>query len=212
MNVQSISWIWYDACIVFDPFFMHETHNFSHLVGALSGFNADLIEEHIKLYEGYVKKYNEINDALKTVEPSGNYSYAPHSELLRRRSVAWNGTKLHELYFEALTPGGTVAPASLQARLEASFGSVDAWMADARAAASATPGWVLLVENKDDEALQHYVVYEHQNHVPAEVRVLLALDCWEHAFAKQYGTNKAAYLDAFFANVDLEKVASRLSS
>jgi len=190
---------------------MHHLIDYTHLIGTLEGFNADLLEEHLKLYEGYVKKYQEINEKLVSVERVGNYSFAEHSELIRRRSIAWNGTRLHELYFEALTPGGSELGEKLKGGLEHNFESVEAWKEDLKACASATPGWVLLVENVDDGVLQHYVVYEHQNNYPAEVRVLLALDCWEHAFAKQYGTNKGAYLEAYFKNVNLKKAESRLA-
>lgn len=200
----------------------HTVKNYEHLTAGLDGFNADLIEEHIKLYEGYVKKYNEINERLGSVEKVGNYSYAEHSELVRRRSVAWNGTKLHELYFDALTPGGSAIGEKLTQALERDFparggsasggGSVETWKEDLKACAAATPGWVLLAQNLDDGVLQHYVVFEHMNNYPAEIKVILALDCWEHAFAKQYGTNKAAYLEAFMGNLDFGIVSSRLQS
>ncbi len=189
---------------------MHHLKDYAHLIGHLEGFNADLIEEHIKLYEGYVKKHNEINEKLGGVEKTGNYSYAEHSELVRRRSVAWNGTKLHELYFDNLTPGGTELGSGLVSLLERGFGSVTAWKDDLKACAAATPGWVLLAQNLDEGTLRHYVVYEHHNNYPAEVRVIMALDCWEHAFAKQYGTNKVAYLDAFLKNLHGEELERRL--
>ena len=189
---------------------MHTIKSYAHLVGTLSGFESSLIEDHLKLYEGYVKKYNEICEALATVEKKGNYSYAPHSELVRRKSVAWNGTKLHELYFDALEPQGSGASRELESALVKSFGSMDAWKQDLVACASATPGWVLLVNNRDRGVLEHYVAFEHANNVPAGVDILLALDCWEHAFARQYGINKPAYLDAFLAHMDLAAVSARL--
>ena len=189
----------------------HKEQNYSHLIGNLEGLNADMVEEHLGLYVGYVKKYNEINAAMASVEASGNYSHAPHSELVRRRSVAWNGTRLHELYFEALINGGKEMPKRLREPMIEHFGSVESWEKDLRCCASATPGWVILGEHAEGR-LEHFVVYEHQNNYPAEVRALLTLDCWEHAFAKQYGTNKGAYLDAFLGNVDWEVVASRRAS
>lgn len=183
---------------------MHKEKDYSELVGSLEGLNADLIEEHLKLYSGYVKKYNEINERLESVSKTGNYSYAEHSELIRRRSVAWNGTKLHEIYFDCIAPGGVHEPSSeLKSMLERDFGSVEAWKEDLKACASATPGWVLLAQGLEDGILRHYVVYEHMNNYPAEVKVIMALDCWEHAFAKQYGTDKASYLDAFLKNLSI---------
>lgn len=190
---------------------MHEIKSYEHLISSLEGFNADLLEEHVKLYEGYVKKYREINEKLGSVEKVGNYSYAEHSELTRRRSVAWNGTKLHELYFDALISGGRGFDEKMEALLVKDFGSIEAWKEDLKACASATPGWVLLVQNVDDGVLQHYVVYEHQNNYPAEVKVIMALDCWEHAFAKQYGTNKGAYLEMFFRHLDGKVLSERVA-
>lgn len=189
---------------------MHEVKDYSGLAGALEGFNADLIEDHLKLYAGYVKKYNEINEKLGSVEKKGNYSYAEHSELVRRRSVAWNGTKLHELYFENMTGGGSEMSSDLKSMIERDFGSLEAWQEDLKACASATPGWVLLVQNEDDGVLQHYVVFEHMNNFPAGVNLLLVLDCWEHAFAKQYGTDKGSYVKAFLSNLHWEEVGKRL--
>lgn len=43
-----------------------------------------------------------------------NYSYGEYYQLRRREPVAYNGTVLHELYFENLGPGGGEAPAAFK--------------------------------------------------------------------------------------------------
>ena len=59
--------------------------------------------------------------------------------------------------------------------------------------------------------MHHYVVYEHHIGLPVHQEVILALDCWEHAFMIDYGTKKAAYLDAFISNIDWDTVNERFA-
>ena len=66
----------------------------------LDGLSARLLAEHIKLYQGYVKKSNEIQEKIKAADKSeANASYSYISELKRQETFAVNGMKLHEAYF-----------------------------------------------------------------------------------------------------------------
>ena len=78
-----------------------------------------------------------------------------------------------------------------------------------KAAASSTPGWVLLTKNNVDWQLHTYIMFEHHIGLPVNQEIIFALDCWEHAFMIDYGTNKAEYLKAFFENVDWNIVSKR---
>src|SRR3989344_622863 len=66
----------------------------------LEGLSLKMLEQHYKLYEGYVKKTNEIQtkvDAADKSEANGVYSFI--GELKRQETFAVNGMKLHEVYF-----------------------------------------------------------------------------------------------------------------
>src|SRR5262245_11536503 len=67
--------------------------DFSELTGKkLDGLSASQVEQHIKLYQGYIKKANEIYNKLKDVDiTSANATYAPLRELLMEQSYAVNG-------------------------------------------------------------------------------------------------------------------------
>src|SRR6516162_2284730 len=53
----------------------------------LEGISAGQIEQHLKLYQGYVKKSNEIYNKLKDVDiTSANATYSPLRELLMEQS------------------------------------------------------------------------------------------------------------------------------
>ena len=83
---------------------MHTPKNYSHLVGTLPGFNADLIEEHVKLYEGYVNRTNALLGKIATLVNEGKID-STYQELKRRVGWEFNGMRLHEYYFKNLKPG-----------------------------------------------------------------------------------------------------------
>ncbi len=191
----------------------HIAKDFNPLLGTLPGFSDAQLSQHFKLYEGYVKKINEIEEKLMTVDKSlANYSFGEYSELKRREAVAFNGTYLHELYFENMKGTPTEANAALKAAIEGSFGSLADWEKDMRAAASSTPGWVLLTFNKMDKKLHHYIMFEHHMNYPIHQVPLMALDCWEHAFMIDYGIAKADYLNTFVKNLNWDAVNERFGA
>lgn len=187
----------------------HVLREFNYLLGKLKGFSDAQLTQHFTLYQGYVKKLNEIQEKLAKIDRSlSNYSFGEFSELKRREAVAFNGAFLHELYFENLLLTGQPSP-DVKKAAETAFGSWDAFVADVKASASSTPGWVLVTWNKVDDQLHTYVMFEHHVGLPVHQEVVLALDCWEHAFMIDYGIKKADYLTAFFNNVNWDVVNKR---
>jgi len=191
--------------------------SYDHLVGNLPGFSPEQIEQHLELYQGYVKKINEIREALSRIpfdarKDKANFSYGEFSELKRREPVAYNGVHLHEMYFENL--GGSVrAPRKeLLSAIEGSFDSLENWEADLSACAEgATGGWVLLTLDPTDGRLHHNQVWEHSNGLMLNQHHLLALDTWEHAFMLDFGTDKKSYLAAFLKCLNWSVVADRFA-
>ena len=191
----------------------HVAKDFSSLKGSLDGFSDKQLDAHLFLYGGYVAKLNEIEEKLKAADRSkANYSFNEFSELKRREAVAFNGTYLHQLYFENLAAQGGAPSDALKAAVTAAFGSWDAYVADLKGCAASTPGWVLTTRNRVDGAIHNYIMYEHHIGLPAHQDVLLALDCWEHAFFIDFGVKKADYLAAFLKNVKWTEVNQRFAA
>ena len=190
--------------------------DYEHLVGNLPGFSPKQIEQHLKLYGGYVKKINEIRAEIAKIpyderKANANFSFGRFSELKRRESVPYNGVYLHEMYFDNLGGPRQKPKADLTRALEGSFGSRSNWEEDLKACAeTATGGWVLLTYDRIDKKLHHNQIWEHSNGVMIHQEHLLALDTWEHAFMIDFGTDKKSYLEAFLKNVNWEVVARRL--
>jgi Fe-Mn family superoxide dismutase len=187
----------------------YEPRNYDHLKGgALKGFSDSQLDLHFTLYKGYLTKLNEIEEKL-LVESNAkpNYSFNEYSELKRREAVAFNGSFLHELYFENLGADAGIS-AELQKALDAQGGK-DKLLADLKATALGGPGWALLTFNRRDGKLHTYFVAEHHLGMPIDQDLLVVLDSWEHAFMVDYGIKRPDYINAFLENVKWSEVSRR---
>jgi Fe-Mn family superoxide dismutase len=190
----------------------YEPKSYEHLKGgAVKGISDGQLDLHFTLYKGYLAKINEIEEKLSVANNTKpNYSFNEYSELKRREAVAFNGTFLHELYFENLGADATISPA-LQTALDAQGGK-DKLLADLKAAALGGPGWALLTRNRRDGKLHTYFVAEHHIGLPIEQDLLVVLDSWEHAFMLDYGIKRPDYINAFLENLKWSEVSRRFGN
>jgi len=100
----------------------------------LDGISLKAIETHFKLYEGYVKKTNEIREKMASADKElANATYSEIGELKRQESFATDGMKLHAVYFGIL--GGNGEPVGKIAdMIIRDFGSIEVWKEDMIAA------------------------------------------------------------------------------
>jgi len=128
------------------------------------------------------------------------------------RSVTHNssGHYLHTLFWENMSPeGGDQPHGALGDRIEADFGSYEAWEGEFRAAASDASGWALLVYDSNVNQLRNAVVDKHDQGAIWGGHPLLALDVWEHSYYYDYGPARGDFVDAFFEVVDWEEPSRR---
>jgi superoxide dismutase, Fe-Mn family len=169
----------------------------------LEGISRASVEAHYRLYEGYVNKRNEILERLAGAELAvANQVYSDVRALKVDLTFAVGGVKNHELYFEHLGGHGG-KPDGLVARLiERDFGSFEAWRDDLRATGLAARGWAWAAYDWDEGRLFNYIG-DAQNTFPVwNATPLVALDVYEHAYFLDFQTDRASYIDAFFANLD----------
>ena len=86
-------------------------HDFSKVRG-LTGISDKQIEEHLKLYEGYVKRTNALTEKLYGLCNEGKASGADpvFAELTRRLGFEYGGKVNHEYYFENMVGGAQAEP------------------------------------------------------------------------------------------------------
>ena len=196
----------------------YREQSFDRLHG-LDGISDRQIAEHLRLYAGYVKQVNALNQELAGLREHGRASGKDleFAELTRRLGFEYNGMILHEYYFANLRPGAEPKPApttGIAHELAQAFGAVERWQTDFHAVAAMRGiGWVLLCQDPVTGRLTNHWVSLHQNGVPAGFKPLLVMDVWEHAFMRDYqATEKGQYIAAFMRNVDWAVVNDRLSA
>src|SRR5437868_15066172 len=101
-------------------------------LSGLKGISDKTLQMHFKLYEGYVKAVNELNEKIADVLADGKVDkeqFPAYSELTRRLGFEYNGMVLHEYYFQNLKAGAAgVSSRAFVHAAEASFGSYETWM------------------------------------------------------------------------------------
>jgi Fe-Mn family superoxide dismutase len=173
----------------------------------LDGISRETIEAHYKLYQGYVGKRNEILGKLDGVDlTSANQVYSEIRGLKVELSFAIGGIKNHEIYFEHLGGTGGDASGIFADLVKRDFGSFTDWRADLKATGMAGRGWAWTAYDWDEGRLFNYIG-DTQNTYPIwNATPLVALDVYEHAYFIDFATDRAAYIDAFFDNLDFDVV------
>jgi Fe-Mn family superoxide dismutase len=169
----------------------------------LDGISRVSVEAHYKLYQGYVAKRNEILGKLDGVDlAAANQVYSDVRALKVDLTFAIGGIKNHEIYFEHLGGDGGDPDGPFGQLVERDFGSVAAWREDLKATGMAGRGWAWTAYDWDEGRLFNYIG-DTQNSYPIwNATPLVALDVYEHAYFLDYQTDRASYIEAFFANLD----------
>lgn len=184
----------------------------------LVGISDRTLEMHLKLYEGYVKAANQLTAQIGEMLKDGRIDQEEmpaYSELTRRLGFEYNGMVLHEYYFENLTKCGAGDPDQGSAFVKAagdSFGTYDMWKLDFSSVGKMRGvGWaVCSVNPRSGRLSNHWISLHEHGHVAGFVPVLV-MDVWEHAYLLDYKpSERAAYIKAFFANIDWKSVEKRL--
>ena len=169
----------------------------------LDGISRASVEAHYRLYQGYVNKRNEILGKLGSVDlAAANQVYSDLRALKVDLTFAIGGIKNHEIYFEHLGGPGGDPTGPIGFLIERDFGSVEAWRTDLKANGIAGRGWAWTAYDWDERRLFNYIG-DAQNTFPVwNATPLVALDVYEHAYFLDYQTDRGAYIDAFFSNLD----------
>src|ERR1035437_9618448 len=99
-------------------------------IATLKGISAKTIEEHLKLYAGYVKNTNGIQESLIKYSADTATNAYVMNELGRRFSFEYNGMRNHEVYFSSLEGGAKplADKSALKKMIVDTCGSFEAWL------------------------------------------------------------------------------------
>jgi Fe-Mn family superoxide dismutase len=193
----------------------YQARSFS-LPAQLEGISPKSVEEHLGLYQGYVKNFNAVTALAGELMKDSEKNAHAISELMRRRSFEFGGMRLHEHYFAQWEEGARVLDtnSALGGALARQYGNIDYCLQEVRQVGMMRgPGWSLLYFDK--EAGQFLVGFsgeQHQGHF-VTLPIVLALDVWEHAYLLDYGAQgKGKYIDAFFKNLNWGVIEKRFDA
>ena len=175
-------------------------------IGELKGISTKNIEEHLKLYKGYVNNSNLVLNKIKEYEKDSVENVYILGELHRRFSFEFDGMRNHEYYFAHLSGGSKEVNSNgeLYKAIEKEWGTFENWMTQYKGVALTRGiGWTILYYDKQSGHLLNQWVDEHHLGQLTGLTPILALDMWEHAYVYDYPTSeKKNYIEAFFENLN----------
>ncbi|HEX4047177.1 MAG TPA: Fe-Mn family superoxide dismutase, partial [Elusimicrobiota bacterium] len=150
----------------------------------LPGISENQISQHWKLYEGYVKNTNLLNEKLAALAAKKDFG-PEFAEMKRRLGFEYDGMILHEHYFGVLKAGqkplGEDSPLTKQ--LKKSFGGFSNWRDEFTAIGKMRGvGWAILYFDPRERALTNHWIGLHEDGHPAGFIPILVMDVWEHAY------------------------------
>ena len=168
----------------------------------LEGISKKSADEHLGLYQGYVKNFNAISALLPEYAKDTEKHAHALSELIRRKSFEFDGMRLHEYYFEQFEGGPSPLSGELHKAFEKEYhGYFKEYLT--AIGSMRGPGWAMLYYDQIGKQFQAgFAGEQHQGHF-VTLPIILALDVWEHAYLLDYGAlGKAKYIEAFFKNLN----------
>ena len=175
-------------------------------IGELKGISAKNIEEHLKLYAGYVKHTNLILEKIEELAQDAEKNAYALGEIQRRFGFEYNGMRNHEVYFESLSGGGNplADDSKLKKEIAAEWESYEKWLNRFKSIALTRGiGWAMLYyDRKENRLLSTWVDEQHLGQLQ-DCTLVLGIDMWEHAYVYDYPTSeKKKYIEAFFENLN----------
>lgn len=184
-------------------------------LSGLKGISDATLETHFKLYEGYVKNTNLLNERLAELREQGKASGEDpaFAEPMRRLAFEYNGMRLHELYFDNMTKRHEeIGTGRLANALGEAYDGFENWKKDFMAVGGMRGiGWVIAYcDTANGQITNHWINDHEDGHIAGSIPIVV-MDVWEHAFIKDYKpAEKSKYIEAFFANIDWKGCEARL--
>ena len=172
----------------------------------------DQINDHWKLYQGYVAQVNKLNEDLIELAKNGQTSSLMYSDRRRRYGFEYNGMVLHELYFGNLTSKiYELKESVLKKQIMQTWGSYEDWLKDfINTGKTRGIGWAILYADPRTGQLINLFVQDHELGQIAQFIPILVMDVWEHAYMVDHKSGgRVDYINAFLKNIDWQVCEAR---
>ena len=176
-----------------------------------------LMYHHGKHHANYVKKTNDLISGTSLAGKSlpdiilTAAADTVLTTLFNNAAQCYN----HEFYWKSLSPLRPEIPEKLKNTLIRDFGSVEMFKREFQTAAlnQFGSGWCWLVQNKEDKLQIITTSNADTPLIKPDIKLLLCIDVWEHAYYLDYQNRRADYLSGLiehllnwhFASENMEK-------
>ncbi len=182
----------------------------------LVGISKKNIEEHLKLYAGYVTHTNLVLSKIKELSIDAENNMGLISGLQRRFGFEYNGMRNHEVYFNSFVGGASslAEDSKLKNAINTEWGSFDNWLSLFKAIATTRGvGWAMLYyDRKENKLINAWVDEQHLGQLQ-DCTLVLALDVWEHSYVADYQpSGKKQYIEDFFKNLNWQTIEENFTA
>jgi len=171
-------------------------------------------EAHQDLFDGYVASLNTVSAKLDSSDrSSADTTDSEFRSLKIDETYNINASFLHAYYFENIAdPNSKITMDSLAyMRLVRDFGTFENWQKDFIACAmSARNGWAVTVYNGFLRRFMNVVIDLHSLNVPLFSYPVIVLDCWEHAYFRDYLDDRKKYIFAMMKQFNWDVIENRI--
>lgn len=178
----------------------------------LLGISNEQIEDHWRLYRGYVTQCNRLHEELADMRSQELGDSQTYADRRRRMGFEYSGMVLHEYYFGNLMAGVALNPNCFFVKsISGQFGSFEAWRTDfINAGRTRGIGWAMTYMDPRTGQINNHFIHSHEEgSIPGFIPILV-MDVFEHAYMVDHGADgRGAYINAFFENINWEVVAER---
>lgn len=169
---------------------------------------------HTELYKGYIDSFNRTSKELDTVEKTDvNPRHSKFRSLKIDETFNINAMWLHELYFaNCFDPHSEIVMDSMSfLRIERDFGNFEDWQRDFMACAlGCQSGWAVMGYHMFLKKYVNVMIDGHTGNIPIGVYPVLVVDMWEHAYYRDYTTDKMSYLISQMREINWNVIEERV--
>lgn len=174
---------------VLEPYISEETFTFHH-------------EKH---HKGYVDNLNKLitgtkfeNLELKNIILN-TYQKVEFISIFNNAAQVWN----HNFYFNSIHPnGGDLPSGDLMDKIKETFGSFDLFKQELKnlSISQFGSGWIWIVVDKNKK-LSITKTSNAETPICQDLKPLITIDVWEHAYYLDYQNRRADYVDVFISKL-----------
>ncbi|EGO89303.1 superoxide dismutase [Clostridium botulinum C] len=186
-----------------------KTYNFE----SIKGMTSKQLDEHYKLYLGYINKINEIDKMSKNSQfySGSNPTYSTMRSLKMGETYSLDGVILHQYYFQNITNSNDYISDKLINIICTQWGCLDNFLSYLKEVCLAMRGWAVVCFDPLTSLLRITGSDLHDYGPIWCSYPILVIDVYEHAYFMDFGTNRAKYIDVMFKNLNWKVISSRFN-